>query len=97
MQVKFEKGSEPYTMFNDYYKLMQKYWGVESSENYWSDLVKDAEKFAKKYENIPCGVKLGVALVTGLHDSEQKRVGHTDFVTYMKRYLKEIENANQFG
>ena len=88
--VKFEKGSEPYCMFNDLYRLMQKYWGVESSMNYWSDLIADAERFAKKYEKIPCGTKLGVALVNGLYDAEQNRVDRQTFEAAMKQTLKNL-------
>lgn len=51
--VRFEKGSEEWLMFQDYWKLCQKYWGVENSDQYWDELIKESNEFLKKYEIIP--------------------------------------------
>lgn len=53
-QVKFNKGSEEWMMFTDFWQLCQKHWEVELTDKYWQDLIrKDATDFEIKYKSIP--------------------------------------------
>lgn len=61
--VRFEKGSEEWLMFQDYWKLCQKYWDVENSDEYWDELIKESEEFLKKYESIPLARKISMAFL----------------------------------
>ncbi len=49
-EVKFPKGSEEWQMFTDFWKLCQKYWIVENSDDYWDSLVDNAGDFMNKYD-----------------------------------------------
>ena len=52
--VKFSKGSEEWMMFTDFWKLCQKHWEVELTDEYWEQLIrKDATEFEQKYKSIP--------------------------------------------
>lgn len=61
--ARFEKGSEEWLMFQDYWKLCQKYWGVENSDEYWGELIKETDVFLKKYETIPLARKIAMAFL----------------------------------
>lgn len=64
MRVKFEKNGKEFLMFNDYWKLFQSVWGIESTVEYWESVTKEAEAFAQKYGKL--GVGLAVALLSEL-------------------------------
>ena len=52
--VKFNKGSEEWMMFTDFWQLCQKNWEVELTDEYWEKLIrKDATDFEIKYKSIP--------------------------------------------
>lgn len=55
--AKFEKGSAEWQMFQDYYKICQKYWNPEQSETeaekYWLELGEEMNAFYNKYQMIP--------------------------------------------
>ena len=52
--VKFNKGSEEWMMFTDFWQLCQKHWEVELTDEYWEQLIrKDATDFEIKYKSIP--------------------------------------------
>ena len=49
---KFNKGSEEWMMFTDFWNLCQKYWVVEDSDEYWESVISSANDFYKKYNHI---------------------------------------------
>ena len=49
MKKLFEKGSEMFSMFMDYWKLVQDFWIPEKSDDYWNDLVKKENELYAKY------------------------------------------------
>lgn len=51
MKKLFEKGSEMFSMFMDYWKLVQDFWIPEKSDDYWNDLVKKENELYAKYNN----------------------------------------------
>ena len=63
-RIRFEKGSEAWVLFMDFYNLTQELWGIENTESYW-DGVRDAvDAFAAKHGAF--GVGMGVALLNEL-------------------------------
>lgn len=60
--VKFEKGSAEWQMFQDYYKICQKYWQPEQdetkAETYWLELGEDMNKFYNTYSTIPLAKRI---------------------------------------
>lgn len=49
--IKFNKGSEEWQMFMDYWDLCQRYWKPEDSDEYWQGVIDDTDRFYKKYNN----------------------------------------------
>lgn len=49
-EVKFNKGSVEWQMFTEFWKICQKYWEVEETDDYWKALHDDAIAFGKKYD-----------------------------------------------
>ena len=50
--VKFNKGSEEWLMFMDFWNLCQSFWNPETSEKYLDDLMNKANEFCEKYKDI---------------------------------------------
>ena len=61
---KFPKGSPEWLMFQDYYKLCQKYWVAEEDYDYWRSLADDAGDFHRKYKEVPLALHLYLAFIT---------------------------------
>lgn len=76
--VKFQKDSQEWHMFQDYWNLCQKYWIPESkdSENYnswWKDyVIKEADEFVRKHNNHPFAAYLVVALMNYLEEKTKE-------------------------
>lgn len=49
-EVKFEKGSKEWEMFMDFWKMCQKHWIPDETEEYWIALSNDINDFYKKYK-----------------------------------------------
>ncbi len=46
---KFEKGSEEWMFFNDYYKFRQKYYEADDGEEWFAGMMKAGESLIEKY------------------------------------------------
>lgn len=66
--VKFEKGSREWYMFQDYWKLCQKFWIPENNDKYWDDMVKESREFMKKYEDVKLSRMLSPAFIEYLEE-----------------------------
>ena len=60
---KFGKGTDEWLMFMDFWNLCQKYWVVETADEYWEQLIKDADAFIVKYDTIKLAKNLAWALL----------------------------------
>ena len=49
-EVKFEKGSKEWDMFMDFWKMCQKHWIPDETEEYWIALSNDINDFYKKHK-----------------------------------------------
>lgn len=70
---KFNRGSEEWMMFNDFWNLCQKYWIVEDSDEYWESVIRSANDFQKKYNHIFLSRRLALAFVDSMEDVFKKR------------------------
>lgn len=61
-EAKIKKGTEEWQLFNDYWVFCQKHWNAENTDDYWEQLIAQADEFAKKY-NTPFATKLALAFV----------------------------------
>ena len=48
---KFEKGSEEWQFFNDYYKFRQQYYEADNGEQWFEEMVRVGEEIIEKYHN----------------------------------------------
>ena len=48
---KFEKGSEEWQFFNDYYKFRQQYYEADNGEKGFEEMVRVGEEIIEKYHN----------------------------------------------
>ena len=48
--IRLQKGTEEFEMFQDYWKLLQENWGVEDNDAYWDKVVRDCDLFYQKYQ-----------------------------------------------
>ena len=47
---KFEKGSEEWQFFNDYYKFRQQFYEADNEDAFFEELAKQANKLYEKYK-----------------------------------------------
>lgn len=49
---RFQNGSEEWQMINDFLRLLQQFWEVESSDsNYWQEMIDKCCEFREKYKD----------------------------------------------
>lgn len=48
---KFEKGSEEWQFFNDYYKFRQQFYEADNNEEWFQGMVKAGDELISKYAN----------------------------------------------
>jgi predicted nucleic acid-binding Zn ribbon protein len=51
MEVKFEKGSEKWQLFVDYYKFIQDYGAPEDSDEWWQELFTASTQLCNKFRS----------------------------------------------
>lgn len=69
---RFEKGSEEFILFQDFWKICQSFWIPEDSDEYWEQVVKATDDFYKKYKDIDDIFVRGITLT--LINSLEKRL-----------------------
>jgi hypothetical protein len=73
--VKFNKGSEEWMMFTDFWQLCQKHWEVELTDEYWEQLIrKDATEFERKYKSIPLARNMIKAFLDTQEEIYRKKI-----------------------
>jgi hypothetical protein len=50
-EVKFGKETKEWGMFVDYWQFVQKYYIPEPQDEWWEELISEADKLARKYGN----------------------------------------------
>lgn len=70
-KAKFEKNSEIWNMFMEFWKLCQDYWWLEDTEEWWDEVGAATKKFSLDYGNRIFPRMLAAALIG--HLEEQKK------------------------
>jgi len=52
MRKNFERDGREIALFRDFYELLQKYWIVEESDEYWCAFAEDFANFERSYPDI---------------------------------------------
>lgn len=73
--VKFQKGSEEWMMFMEYWALCQKYWIPEKEDAWWDEALAEIDTFAKKYGSTVFVRGLCMALVNHMENKNHKKSG----------------------
>lgn len=76
-EFRFQKGTEEWLMFMDYWNLCQKHWVVEKADDYWEQLIKDANEFIAKYDTIKLAKNMALALVNTQEQILKEQNGKT--------------------
>lgn len=73
---RFEKGSEEWAMFREYWALCQRFWEPEDNDEYWEQVIDSTNDFYKKYrENNEIFAKeIVLALVDALDKKSRKKM-----------------------
>lgn len=71
-EIKFQKGSEEWLMFQEYYKIIQKYYIPESNDSYWDSVVEEMDGFCKKYQQVPLARKIVMAFLKTMEEELKK-------------------------
>ena len=72
---KFNKGSEEWMMFNDFWNLCQKYWIAEDTDEYWESVISSTNGCCKKYDHILLSRRLALAFIDAMEDVFKERGG----------------------
>ena len=62
----FQKGSEEWLMFMEYWELCKKYWIPKDTDAYWDSLIKDVDSFYKS--------DFARALANALADEAERKI-----------------------
>ena len=67
---KFEKGSEEFNFFGEFFKFVQKYYVPENTDTYWTGLADDSQALSQKYKG-----EFYVAMILAFVDYVEKARG----------------------
>ena len=59
--VKFDKGSEEWLMFVEFWNMCQEFWKPEESMEYWQRIVTATDNFYEKFKHLHLAKELAVA------------------------------------
>ena len=72
-EVKFQKGSEEWYLFMDFWNLCQKHWNPEDNDEFWEKLIDDINAFTMKY-NTNFATKLAHAFLENQEFNLKKNI-----------------------
>ena len=72
--IKFNKGSEEWLMFMDYWNLCQNNWGIENNNEYWLNLINATDDFIQKYKGSIFAKKIAIAFLDA-QEERRKQLG----------------------
>lgn len=76
---------------NDYLLMLQKYWVVEDTDDYWDDTLNAIYEFGKKYEQVDkiFAITMALAFVDVLEEKARQKKG------YKGQLFKRLESDVQ--
>lgn len=63
---RFEKGSPEWMMFQDFWKLTQRFYIPENTVEYWEEISEEADAFYRRNKDVPLSRELAIALIRAL-------------------------------
>lgn len=70
--MKFEKGSREYLMFAAYYKMVQAFYVIDCSSDYWDAVISSESDFLTEYADIPLAKLLCDAFTKYLEEQDRE-------------------------
>lgn len=72
---RFEKGSEEWLLFMDFWKICQQFWEPEDNDEYWEQVIDATNKFFEKYKanNKIFSLKIVMAFVDTLEKKMKEK------------------------
>lgn len=61
-------------MFQEYWNLCQKFWIPENNDEYWDTVIKETNKFMKKYESEIFSKEIGMSFLETLNKKRKNNV-----------------------
>lgn len=80
MEKKFEKGSENWQFFQDYYRFRQKYFEADNDTEFFEEMVLAATELRKKYENMEISEYVNQMVIAHMDDVDRRyrvKIGKT--------------------
>ena len=80
MEKKFEKGSENWQFFQDYYRFRQKYFEADNDTEFFEKMVLAATELRKKYENMEISEYVNQMIIAHMDDVDRRyrvKIGKT--------------------
>ncbi len=95
-ETKFIKGSLEFDLFQDYWKMIQKYYITEETEAYWKAVCDDIGNFSKRYEKTSAEELARALALAAMHFFDEKY--KKDFnvknnKTVVEQLLTKVKNA----
>ena len=72
MEKKFEKGSEDWQFFMDYWNFRQKWYEPEESDNWFEELKEAADELKMKYDKTKCRKYVIALIMAHLEDVDRR-------------------------
>lgn len=72
---RFEKGSVEWGMFQDFWKMAQKFYVPEDDQNYWEELTNEQVRYQEKYKEIALAQEMNVGLGRALEKMYRQNGG----------------------
>ena len=69
---KIAKGTDEWDLFQDLFRLSEKYLEVEDNEAYWTALTEDVNEFINSHENKALAKEFGLSLLAYLDNVRQQ-------------------------
>lgn len=72
MRANFEKGCPEFSAITDFWHFMRDHWITETTDEYWSGVVKSADSLAEKYKNTSADLLSSTLAIAGCTILEKK-------------------------
>lgn len=71
---RFEKGSEEWQMFTEFWKICQRFWAPEENDEYWEQVIDATNEFHKKYKanNDVFARKIALAFIDTIEEKSKQ-------------------------
>ncbi|MBO7283824.1 MAG: hypothetical protein J6U71_02030 [Bacteroidales bacterium] len=72
--MSFEKDSQEFVMFQDFWNICKKYWVLDDTDEFWESVIEEVNLFCKKYGNEKFPRGMGLTLIDYLESQRKERL-----------------------